>query len=263
MADAADNLAEVLGRDHPHTLGCAANLVIIDLRVHGHADQERADAAIDAVADRVGTGHPDVRTLRHARPMRSVIPGARSRWPVGHPTGAGIMRGVEILPGVGVDAVKIGEQRATVEGRLGKPAPPGRGSKAVYESDPMLVVTYDADDAVELVEAGYGGAEVFFGGIQLTHRFMDDVLADLARLGHAGTPFDIGYVFEPGFAIFSMASLSAQDLDPTAAEDDERDIVEGVAIAPRAYFDYGPPEDATDEELDAWLQEHGLLPGTG
>nr|WP_018352657.1 hypothetical protein [Longispora albida] len=171
---------------------------------------------------------------------------------------------MEIIPGVGVDMVKIGDRREVAESRLGAPVHPGRDRRAVYSSDPMLVVTYDADDIVELVEAScsgqHGGEEIFFNGVQLTCRFMDDVVADLAALGHAGTPFDIGVSFEPGFAIFSMSSLRARDLDPDASEDDARAVAEGVAIAPRAYFDYGPPADATPEELEAWLREQGVLP---
>ncbi len=128
----------------------------------------------------------------------------------------------------------------------------------------MLVVSYGPDDLVELVEVGYsghhGGDEVFFSGVRLTYRFMDDVVADLAALGHHATPFDIGFAFEPGFAIFSMSSLWALDLDPDAGEDDDRRIVEGVSIAPRAYFDYGPPADATDEQLEEWLPEQGVFP---
>jgi hypothetical protein len=168
------------------------------------------------------------------------------------------------MPGVGVDAVKIGDHREEVERRLGSPVHPGRDRNAVYASDPTLVITYDRDDTVELVEAGYsghhGGDEVFFNGVQLTYRFMEDVVADLAAMGHHGTPFDIGFVFEPGFAIFSMSSLWALDLSPNASEHDERQIVEGVSIAPRAYFDYGPPADTTAEQLEAWLREQGVLP---
>ncbi|GIG45169.1 FxSxx-COOH system tetratricopeptide repeat protein [Dactylosporangium siamense] len=73
MADAAKDLADVLGRDHPHTLRCEANLALIDLRVHGHAYQERVNAAIDAFAGRVGQGHPAVKALRRGRLLRRVI----------------------------------------------------------------------------------------------------------------------------------------------------------------------------------------------
>lgn len=100
--------------------------------------------------------------------------------------------------------------------------------------DPMLVATYDPDDLVELVEAGYsghhGGDEVYFNGVRLTYRFMDDLVADLASMGYQGTPFDIGFIFEPGFAIFSIASLWALDLDANASEDDERQAVLSLGL---------------------------------
>ncbi|MEV4813100.1 hypothetical protein [Micromonospora avicenniae] len=169
---------------------------------------------------------------------------------------------MEILPEVGVEAVKIGDLRDEVERRLGPPARPGSHPKAVYDSvDPMLVVTYD-DNVVELVEVSYGvNDQLFFDGVQLTYRFMDEVVADLTAKGHLATPSDIGYDFQAGFAIFSMASLSARDLDPDASENDWRHIVEGVSIAPYSYFtDDPPPLNGTAEELEAWLRQRGVLP---
>lgn len=170
---------------------------------------------------------------------------------------------MEIMPGVGVQAVKIGAPRGEVEQRLGPPAHGGNHSRSVYDSvDPMLVVTYDQDDVVELVEVGYGlDHQVFFDGVQLTYRFMDEVMADLAAKGHLGSPSDIGFDFQAGFAIFSMASLSAGALDPDAPEDDRRRVVEGVSIAPYSYFTADqPPLNGTVEELEAWLRQRGVLP---
>lgn len=105
---------------------------------------------------------------------------------------------MEIIPGVGVEAVKIGDPRGEVEQRLGPPVHAGNHTRCVHDSiDPMLVVTYGQDDLVELVEVGYGvDDQVFFDGVQLTYRFMDDVMADLAAKGHPGTRSDIG--FDPG-----------------------------------------------------------------
>ncbi|MFI6757975.1 hypothetical protein ACIBF5_02345 [Micromonospora sp. NPDC050417] len=170
---------------------------------------------------------------------------------------------MDIIPGVGVEAVKIGDPRRDVERGLGPPAHAGNHRRAVYDSvDPMLVVTYDEDDIVELVEIGYGiDDQVYFDGVQLTYRFMDEVVADLATKGQFGSPSDIGFDLRAGFAIFSMASLSARDLDPDAPEDDPRRVVEGVSVAPYSYFtDDQPPLDGTDEELDAWLRKRGMLP---
>jgi hypothetical protein len=163
----------------------------------------------------------------------------------------GSMRLMEILPGEGVAVAKIGERRDVVEGRIGPPVHPGRDSKAVYDTNPGLVISYEKDDTVEIVEVAYsgaGGEEVFFDGVQLTYRFMDDVVADLAAKGYAHRPDDIGYVFELGFALFSMSSLWALELDPDADEEDPRQIVEGVSIAPYEYF-----REPTDEEIEAYI----------
>ena len=156
---------------------------------------------------------------------------------------------MEILPGEGVAVAKVGESRETVESRLGPPVHPGRDSRTVYPTTPMLVLAYSRDDTVELVEvasSGDGGEEVYFDGVQLTFRFMDDVVTDLAAKGHAYEPTDIGYRFQPGFAIFSMGSRWAGDLDPEASEDDPRAVCEGVSIAPYDYF-----VEPTDGEVEA------------
>lgn len=150
---------------------------------------------------------------------------------------------MEILPGRGIEAVKVGEARSVVEGRLGVPHHGPGDNPAVYTvTSPLIVVHYDAEGRVELVETGYGGAEagaeaeVWFDGVQLTYRFMDDVVSDLGALGHVGEPFDVGHQFRAGFAVFSTGSLWARELDPDAGEDDRRRVSDGVSVAPYAYF---------------------------
>ncbi|GIF07375.1 hypothetical protein [Actinoplanes siamensis] len=154
---------------------------------------------------------------------------------------------MEILPGEGVALVKVGESRDAVEARLGPPAHPGIAARSVYHTEPTLVVDYDGD-TVELVElgcSGDGGEQATLDGVQLTYRFMDDVVAELAALGHRAEPFDIGYTFRAGFTIFSTGTRAATDLDPTASPDDPRPVVDGVGVAPAEYW-LGPaaPEPA-------------------
>ena len=179
------------------------------------------------------------------------------------PTSVGDDDGMNILPGVGVEAVRVGESRVVVEQRLGSPAHAGDHSRAVYTSlDPTLVVFYDEDAIVQLVEVGYAVADqAFFDGVQLTYRFMDDVIADLRVKGHVGSPVDTGFVLHPGFAIFSMRSLSARDVDPYASEEDPRRVVEGVSVAPYTYLVADqPPLNGTLDELEEWLRQRGVLP---
>ncbi|AEV83199.1 hypothetical protein ACWT_2179 [Actinoplanes sp. SE50] len=152
---------------------------------------------------------------------------------------------MEILPGEGVALVKVGETRDVVEARLGPPMHAGISARAVYDTEPTLVVDYDGD-TVELVELGFsadGGEQATLEGVQLTYRFMDDVLDELISLGHRPEPFDIGYTFPSGFTIFSMGYRSATDLDPSASPDDPRPVVEGVGIAPAEYW-LGPAEES-------------------
>ncbi|MBO4273924.1 hypothetical protein [Microbispora triticiradicis] len=146
---------------------------------------------------------------------------------------------MEILPGVGVALVKIGESRSDVERRIGPPVHERPSERDVYATTPMLVVHYTPEDLVELVEIAYSGdgqEEVFLDGVQLTFRFLDDVVHDLTAKGYTNTPSDIGFDFHAGFAVWSMGSRWAGDLDPNAGEDDERKVSEGVSVAPYAYF---------------------------
>ncbi|GLW97016.1 hypothetical protein [Microtetraspora sp. NBRC 16547] len=146
---------------------------------------------------------------------------------------------MEILPGIGVALVKIGESRSDVERRIGLPVHERPSERGVYATTPMLVVHYTPEDLVELVEIGYSGdgqEEVFLDGVQLTFRFLDDVVHDLTAKGYTNTPSDIGFDFHAGFAVWSMGSRWARDLDPDADEDDERKVSEGVSVAPYTYF---------------------------
>ncbi|MFG2815650.1 hypothetical protein [Streptomyces sp. NPDC048410] len=150
---------------------------------------------------------------------------------------------MEIIPGRGVGLVKIGDRRSHVEERIGPPYHGPGGERAVYDTTPMMVITYAADSAdstVELVEMKYSGeggdAEAQLDGIQLTHRFLDDVVADLHARGYTSTPSDTGHDFHAGFSVWSRHSLWAPDIDPAADEDDERAVAEGVSVAPYAYF---------------------------
>ncbi|MBB2940800.1 hypothetical protein FB565_000504 [Actinoplanes lutulentus] len=167
---------------------------------------------------------------------------------------------MEILPGLGTPLVQIGESREVVECKLGTPVHPGRLDRAVYQTSPMLVLSYTDIDTVEIVEIAYsgdGGEEAWFDGVQLTYRFLDDVVADLAARGHRGEQIDIGYRFEPGFALFSVGSRSPRDLDPAADEDDPRRICEGVLVAPFDYFD-APDEEEVEQYIRDRIEAAGL-----
>lgn len=149
---------------------------------------------------------------------------------------------MHIIPSLGVDQVKVGDHRDAVEARIG-PALHGRrpgGERAVYDTSPSLVVTYQEDDTVEIVELDHAGprgfAPVHYAGVQLTCRFLDEVVADLHALGYTSTPSGTGHEFHAGFAVWSKGSLSAADIDPAADEDDERAVAAGVSVAPYSYF---------------------------
>ncbi|WP_405682814.1 hypothetical protein [Streptomyces sp. NBC_00057] len=147
---------------------------------------------------------------------------------------------MEIIPGRGVDLVTIGDHRTRVEERIGPPHNGPDTGCAVYATTPALVITYAPDDTVELVEVGYSGqggeAEASYDGIQLTHRLIDDVVAELHAKGYTSTPCDVGHDFHAGFSVWSMRVLEAREVDPTAGADDPRCVVEGVSVAPYSCF---------------------------
>ncbi|MEU6014242.1 hypothetical protein ABZ826_09305 [Streptomyces sp. NPDC047515] len=74
------------------------------------------------------------------------------------------------------------------------------------------------------------------GWIRPPHRFLDDVVADLRARGCTSTPGEIGRALRPGFSARSTHSLWVGHLDPTAAQDDERAVREGVSVVPYRGF---------------------------
>lgn len=133
---------------------------------------------------------------------------------------------MEIIPGLGVDLVKIGDRRSQVEEGIGPPYHGPGGLRAVHATSPMLVITYAADETVELVEIRCSGVgsdtEVHYDAVQLTHRFLDDVVADLHALGYTSTPSDIGHDFHAGFSVWpagrSATPVSQRGPVPTVPE---------------------------------------------
>ncbi len=148
---------------------------------------------------------------------------------------------MEIQPGIGVDVARIGESRPVVEARLGPPISQRDDRVYYHEADPAVFIDYDQAGVVESVEIPYSGTpgrEVTLAGIQLTYRPIDDVVQDLAAAGYSGRRSDIGYDYREGFSVFSMSSLQLSDIDPSAADNDERLVVEGVFVASPAYLGF-------------------------
>lgn len=144
---------------------------------------------------------------------------------------------MEIRPGVGIGDISVGSSRATVRARLGQPRSV-RDESDFYDA---LVVRYDMNDAVELIEMPYGGpsgVEATLLGVQLTYRPLDEVARDLAALGLEGRESDIGLEYASGFTIWSMSSLMVSDVDASAPDSDERPVVEGVSVADPGYFGF-------------------------
>ena len=149
---------------------------------------------------------------------------------------------MEIIPGVGLPLAKVGQKLTDIEAVAGLAddvqLDPDRAFW--HRHHPGFSAHFDGEGVVELIEAYYsqGGREqVTLGGVQLTFRLMDDVVADLAAAGMHGRPMDIGFDYDEGFCVWSMGSLDPSDLtggqyDP----DDERRVVEGISVGAPDYF---------------------------
>ena len=149
---------------------------------------------------------------------------------------------MEIIPGVGLPVAKVGQTLADIEALVGLAddiqLDPDRAFW--HRHYPGFSANFDGDGVAELIEAYYsqgGRDQVTLGGVQLTFRLMDDVVADLEAAGMHGRRMDIGFDYDEGFCVWSMSSLNPSDLtggpyDPR----DERLVVEGVAVGPPSYF---------------------------
>ena len=147
-----------------------------------------------------------------------------------------------MLPGIGTALAQVGQTLQQIEAVAGPPSVTQGQSAYWNEHTPAFVVHTDAEGFAELVEINHGDVgepQATLHGIQLTFRLMDDVVADLERADFHGVPDnDIGWEYDEGFCIWSMASHRASDLAPdsTADPDDERLVVEGVSVAPISYW---------------------------
>lgn len=144
---------------------------------------------------------------------------------------------MEILPGVGLPVARVGQTVDEIEAAAG-PATRADDRRAVWEQhSPPFAVYLDDRGTCELVEvccATDGGPGATLGGVQLTHRLMDDVEADLARSGLRGRRSRLVVDFELGFTLWSLDEAGGPDGGPEVGHDVSagRLLVEGVAIAP-------------------------------
>ena len=160
-------------------------------------------------------------------------------------------RSVEIIPGTGLPVAQVGQTLTDIEAVVGLAddiqADPDRAYW--HRHVPAFVAHFDRDGVVELVEAYYSQGDqeqVTLGGVQLTFRLMDDVVADLEAAGMHARRMDIGFDFDEGFSVWSMSSLSTADLTGGSYDpDDERLVVEGVAVGAPSYFQ-DPARPSTD-----------------
>ena len=142
---------------------------------------------------------------------------------------------MEIVPGVGLPFAKVGQTLPQIEAAVG-PATVADAARALWDGRSLPFATYfDDRGRVRVVEV-YGvedvNEQVTLDGVQLTLRLIDDVEADLSRLGRRGRRAGPLVDFPEGFTLWSLGELFASDLTPGALFDpsDDRPVVEGVAI---------------------------------
>jgi hypothetical protein len=137
---------------------------------------------------------------------------------------------VEIVPGVGLPMVRLGQTLEDIEAVVG-PAEVTETRSARWERcSPPFGVYFDAEATCDLIEVYAStdpGDGVTLGGVPLVGRPIDEVVQDLDGAGLAGRRTFLTAEYDEGFTLWSMEELDRDaDLDATASGA----VVEGVAI---------------------------------
>lgn len=142
---------------------------------------------------------------------------------------------MDILPGVGLPLARLGQRLPDIEAAAG-PATLVEPRRARWDHhEPPFAVYFDRVGVAELVEAyePAGTAErLTLGGVQLTSRLMDEVEADLSRIGLIGRRAGFVVDFDDGFTLWSLGELLVGETagDAGHAAGAEQLVVEGVSI---------------------------------
>jgi hypothetical protein len=131
---------------------------------------------------------------------------------------------MEIRPFESVGALRFGDSRQHVKGKLRRPSFPFQKNVGYSEIEVCnelgLHLYFDSDDCLEFVEA-FEPAQVVFRGISFLGRELDSVISDMESLGYRPTESDVGVNFESaGIALTAPSG-----------------IVEGVAAHRKGYYD--------------------------
>lgn len=137
---------------------------------------------------------------------------------------------MEIVPGVGLPMVRLGQTLEDIEAVVG-PAEVADPRSARWERcSPPFGVYFDAEATCDLIEV-YASADpddgVTLDGVPLVGRPIDEVVHDLDGAGLAGRRTSLTVDYEEGFTLWSMDELDS-DADPDVPEAGA--VVEGVAI---------------------------------
>ena len=137
---------------------------------------------------------------------------------------------MEIVPGVGLPMVRLGQTLEDIEAVVGPAEVTDLRSARWERCSPPFGVYFDADamcDLIEVYASAAPGAGVTLGGVPLVGRPMDEVVQDLDGAGLAGRRTFLTVDYDEGFTLWSLDELVG-DADPDATESGA--VVEGVAI---------------------------------
>jgi len=137
---------------------------------------------------------------------------------------------VEIVPGVGLPMVRLGQTLQDIEAVAG-PAVVEESRRALWGGhSPPFGAYFDASATCNLIEVYASDCDVdgvTLGGVLLLGRLMDDVMGDLERSGLAGRTTCLTVDYDDGFTLWSLGELMPQqDLNATR----QGTYVEGIAI---------------------------------
>jgi hypothetical protein len=137
---------------------------------------------------------------------------------------------VEIVPGVGLPLVRLGQTLEDIEAVVGPAEVTDPRSARWDRCSPPFGVYFDAEatcDLIEVYASDDPSAGVTLGGVPLVGRPMDEVVRDLDGAGLEGRPTFLTVDYDAGFTLWSLDELVG-DADPVDREPGA--VVEGVAI---------------------------------
>lgn len=138
---------------------------------------------------------------------------------------------MEIVPGIGLPLVQLGQTLKDIEAAVGPAVVVGSQSAFWEAGSPAFSAYFDTEgtcDLIEMYATAGSGEGVTLDGVQLVGRLMSDVVEDLRRAGLDGQSTCLTVDYREGFMLWSLGELMPEHGMGAVGSDT---VVEGVAIS--------------------------------